>query len=147
MLIVLGFLLGWQKVNPKATGPAPEVLAIVLTLFATTQADRIERPNRSTLRGRLYTIGNWLIAASVLPTLTLAIALGFEARGATADYWTVGCVVAQCTCLLVPCRSGGCCRPRGAGSATVASCRPTLRTTGTSRRCAATTGGTPPPRR
>ena len=53
----------------------------MLTLFATTQADRIERPDRSTLRGRLYTIGNWLIAASVLPALTLAIALGFQARG------------------------------------------------------------------
>jgi hypothetical protein len=101
MLIVLGFLFFWQKVNPRASGPVPEVLAIVLTLFATTQADRIERPNRSTLRGRLYTIGNWLIAASVLPALTLAIALGFEARGATADYWAVGCVVAQAG-LLVP---------------------------------------------
>jgi len=101
MLVVLGFLLGWNAVNPKAMGPVPEVLAIVLTLFATTQADRIERPDRSTLRGRLYTIGNWLIAASVLPALTLAIALGFEARGATADYWAVGCVVAQ-VCLLVP---------------------------------------------
>jgi hypothetical protein len=95
MLIVLGFLLGWHAVNPKAMGPMPEVLAIVLTLFATTQADRIERPDRSTLRGRLYTIGNWLIAASVLPALTLAIALGFEARGPAAYYWTCGCIGAQ----------------------------------------------------
>ena len=89
MLIVLGFLLGWHAVNPHATGPAAEVLAIVLTLFATTQADRIERPDRSTLRGRLYTIGNWLIAASVLPALTLAIALGFQASGPAAYYWAV----------------------------------------------------------
>jgi len=102
MLIVLAFLIFWPAGNPKlATGPAPEVLAIVLTLFATIQADRIERPDRSTLRGRLYTIGNWLIAVSVLPALTLAIALGFEARGATAVSWGVGCVFAQ-FCLLVP---------------------------------------------
>ena len=101
MLIVLGFLLGWHAVNPKAPGPAAEVLAIVLTLFATTQADRIERPDRSTLRGRLYTIGNWLIAASVLPALTLAIALGFQARGTAADYWAIGCVAAQFYLLLV----------------------------------------------
>ena len=95
MLIVLGFLLGWHAANPHATGPASEVLAIVLTLFATTQADRIERPDRSTLRGRLYTIGNWLIAASVLPALTLAIALGFQVAGPTAYYWAGGCVGAQ----------------------------------------------------
>lgn len=101
MLVVLGFLLGWHAVNPKAPGPAAEVLAIVLTLFATTQADRIERPDRSTLRGRLYTIGNWLIAASVLPALTLAIALGFQARGMAADYWAIGCVAAQLYLLLV----------------------------------------------
>jgi len=101
MLVVLGFLLGWHAVNPKAPGPVAEVLAIVLTLFATTQADRIERPDRSTLRGRLYTIGNWLIAASVLPALTLAIALGFQARGTAADYWAIGCVAAQLYLVLV----------------------------------------------
>ena len=78
MLIVLGFLLGWHAVNPKALGPVPEVLAIVLTLFATTQADRIERPDRSTLRGQLFAMGNWLIGASVLPAITFAVALGFE---------------------------------------------------------------------
>jgi hypothetical protein len=101
MLGVLGFLLGWHAVNPNASGPAPEVLAIVLTLFATTQADRIERPDRSTLRGRLHTFGNWLIAASMLPALTLAIALGFEARGVAAYYWAAGCVGAQLCLVLI----------------------------------------------
>jgi hypothetical protein len=95
MVIVLGFLLAWHAVNAGASGPTPEVLAIVLTLFATIQADRIGRPDRSTLRGRLYTIGNWLIAASVLPSLTLAIALGFQAQGPAAYYWALGCVGAQ----------------------------------------------------
>jgi hypothetical protein len=101
MLGVFAFLLGWHSVNPKASGPVPEVLAIVLTLFATTQAGRIELPDRSTLRGRLYTIGNWLTAASMLPALTLAIALGFEAHGATAYYWAGGCVGAQLYLLLL----------------------------------------------
>jgi hypothetical protein len=91
MLGVLGFLLGWHAVNPSASGPSPEVLAIVLTLFATTQA----------LRGPLNMIGNGRTAAAVFPALTLAIALGFDARGATADYWAFGCVLAQ-VCLLLP---------------------------------------------
>jgi hypothetical protein len=95
MIIVLLFLLGWHAVRPNAPGPVSEVLAIVLTLFAATQADRIERPDRSTLRGRLSTIGNLMIAASVLPALTLAIALGFQASGPAADYWAVGCIGAQ----------------------------------------------------
>ena len=64
MIGVLAFLICWPIVNPKASAPTPEVLAIVLTLFATVQADRIERPDRSTLRGRLFALGNWLIAAS-----------------------------------------------------------------------------------
>jgi hypothetical protein len=95
MLGVLAFLVGWRYANPHASGPAPEVLAIVLTLFATTQAERIERPDRSTLRGRLYTVGNWLIAGSMLPALTLAIALAFEARGGAAYWWAGGCSAAQ----------------------------------------------------
>lgn len=92
---LLCFLIFWPVVNPKAAAPVPEVLAIVLTLFATIQADRIERPDRSTLRGQLFAMGSWLIGASVLPSLVLALALGFETRGGPADLWAFGCILAQ----------------------------------------------------
>jgi hypothetical protein len=98
---VLCFLLFWRVVNPRASAPVPEVLAIVLTLFATIQADRIERPDRSTLRGQLFAMGSWLIGASVLPSLALALALGFETRGVPADLWASGCVLAQLSLLIV----------------------------------------------
>lgn len=95
MLGVLGFLLFWRYVNAKAAPVSPEVLAIVLTLFATIQADRIERPDRATLRGQLFAIGNWLTAASVLPALTLAVALAFQPSRWPAVYWAAGCNIAQ----------------------------------------------------
>lgn len=95
MVSVLGFLVGWHLVNRMASVPSTEVLAIVLTLFATIQADRIERPDRSTLRGRLFAIGSWLVAGSVLPSLTLAIALAFQPQGRTAYQWASGCIAAQ----------------------------------------------------
>jgi hypothetical protein len=95
MVGILCFFLGWHIVNSKAPPPAPEVLAIVLTLFVTIQASRIERPDRSTLRGQLFAIGNWLIAASVFPAITLAIALAFHAEGRTAVLWTGGCILSQ----------------------------------------------------
>ena len=59
-------------------GPHPEVLAIVLVLFVTVQAGRIERPDRSTLRGQLSGTGSLLIAASVFPAAMLAVALAFD---------------------------------------------------------------------
>ena len=101
MIGVLCFLFFWPVVNPKAAAPAPEVLAIVLTLFATVQADRIERPDRSTLRGRLFAFGNWLIAASMLPAITLAVALAFKTEGRTAEFWAEGCIGAQIAFLLL----------------------------------------------
>ena len=96
MVVVLFFLFGWHFVRPDIS-PAPEVVAIVLTLFAAILATQIERPDRSTLRGQLYAFGNWLIAASMLPAVTLAIALAFAFRrgGWAAIFWTVGAVVFQ----------------------------------------------------
>lgn len=90
MVGVLAFLLFWQK-----AAPTPEVLAIVLTLFATIQASRIERPDRSTLQGQLFAIGNALIAASMLPPVTLAVVLAFRQGGSTAEIWAGGCCFAQ----------------------------------------------------
>jgi hypothetical protein len=98
---VLFFLFFWPIASPKSAAPAPEVLAIVLTLFATVQADRIERPDRSTLRGRLFAFGNWLIAASMLPAITLAVALAFQAHGRAAEFWAAGCIAAQIAFLLL----------------------------------------------
>ena len=100
MVAVLCFLFGWHFVRPFIA-PTPEVLAIVLTLFATIQASRIERPDRSTLRGQLYAFGNWLIAASMLPAVTLAVALAFAFRQGSwaAIYWTAGAVLFQAALL------------------------------------------------
>jgi hypothetical protein len=96
---LLCFQIFWPVVNPKATPPVPEVPAIVLALFATIRASRMGRPDRSTLRGKLFATGSWLIGASALPSLALALALGFAARGLSADLWVSGCIVAQFTAL------------------------------------------------
>jgi hypothetical protein len=96
MVGVLSFLLFWRK-----TAPTTEVLAIVLTLFATIQASRIERPDRSTLQGQLFAIGNALIAASMLPPVTLAVVLAFRPSGSTADIWAGCCCFAQLFLLLI----------------------------------------------
>lgn len=95
MLAVFFFLIGWRMVSP-----APEVLAIVLTLFAAIQAGRIERPDRSTLRGRLSAIGTYLIAISMFPPVTLAIALAFRPGGWVPETWTGACVLGQCVILI-----------------------------------------------
>lgn len=63
------------------TVPSPEVLASALTLFSVIQAGRIEIPDRSTLRGLLSGAGTWLIVASLLPTIFLAIMLAFDVSG------------------------------------------------------------------
>jgi len=91
---VLAFLLIWHLVN-NAAKPVPEVLAIVLTLFVTIQAGRIDRPDRSTLHGQLSGTGSLLIAASVFPAVTLAVALAFEPAWWAADIWAGVCVVIQ----------------------------------------------------
>jgi hypothetical protein len=83
MLVVLGFLLIaqiWHK-DLSGTGPSPEVLASVLTLFSAIQAGRIERLDRSTLRGMISSGATWLVVASILPTFMLAVFLAFRASG------------------------------------------------------------------
>ena len=73
--------------------PSAEVFAIVLTFFSAIQAGRIERPDRSTLHGLLSTVGNWLIVASILPTVMLAVVLAFHPSHAV--YWAVGGIALQ----------------------------------------------------
>jgi hypothetical protein len=91
---VLAFLLIWHLVN-NVSKPVPEVLAIVLTLFVTIQAGRIDRPDRSTLYGQLSGTGSLLIAASVFPAVMLAVALAFAPVWWAADIWAGVCVAIQ----------------------------------------------------
>ena len=91
---VLAFLLLWHLANHRAK-PVPEVLAIVLILFVTIQAGRIDRPDRSTLHGQLSGTGSLLIAASVFPAVMLAVALAFEPVWWVADIWAGVCVAIQ----------------------------------------------------
>jgi hypothetical protein len=72
-----------------------EVLAIVLTLFSAIQAGRIERSDRSTVRGRLAVRGNRLIVASIMPAVVLAVALAFSRSVTWAVAWAIGCIGAQ----------------------------------------------------
>ena len=93
---VLLFVVGWALVNPRATTPrSAEVLAIVLTLFATIQASRFERADRSTLRGELSAIGSWLIAGSMLPPLMLAVVFAFNPAAWVAAIWAAASIVLQ----------------------------------------------------
>jgi hypothetical protein len=96
MTVVLAvFLLSERFFKFSEKDISAEVLAIVLTLFSAIQAGRIERSDRSTVRGRLAVAGNKLIVASILPAVVLAVALAFS-RGATwAALWAVGCIGVQ----------------------------------------------------
>jgi hypothetical protein len=91
---VLLFLLGYAAAGSTAS-PAADVLAIVLTLFATIQASRIPGPDPSTLRGKLSLIGDWLMAGSMLPPLLLAVALAFQPLGWAAVSWAASFTALQ----------------------------------------------------
>ena len=82
MTVVLAFLVIGAG-RHRADSPSAEVLAGALTLFSAIQAGRIDHPDRSTLRGLLSAAGNWLVVASILPTIVLAVALAFNASGWT----------------------------------------------------------------
>jgi hypothetical protein len=58
-----------------------QLLATVLTLFSAVQAGRVEHPDGSTLRGLLSRAGYWIMLASVLPTVLLAMALAVVPAG------------------------------------------------------------------
>ena len=76
-LVVAGFF-AIAIFRPKGSErPSAEVLFGALTLFSAILAGRIQLPDRSTLRGLLSATGNWLIVASILPTVLLAVALAF----------------------------------------------------------------------
>ena len=94
MTVVLAFL-AISQVTKIGEILSPEVLAIVLTLFSAIQAGQMESPDRSTIRGLLSAAGNWLIAASILPAVILAVALAFSKGGWAPTIWAVICVCLQ----------------------------------------------------
>jgi len=90
--VVIGVLLLSEKVFKFSDQQvSAEVLAIVLTLFSAIQAGRIERSDRSTVRGRLAVAGNKLIVASILPAVVLAVALAFSRSVKWAVAWAAIC--------------------------------------------------------
>ena len=98
MVGILGSLIGWHLFSPKSSAH-PEVLAIVLTLFATIQAGRIEKPDRSTLQGQLSS-GTGMLAGIMLPPVVLAIALAFQPSVLAGSIWALACIASQLTFLL-----------------------------------------------
>ncbi len=94
MAIILVSIVGWHYFTHRSS-LSPEVAAIVLTLFVTIQADRMRRPDRTTLKGLLSSPGTLLIAPSMLPSLTLAVALSFGPAVLGGSLWAAGCIVGQ----------------------------------------------------
>jgi hypothetical protein len=72
VLSVLTALLVWDRARDNLQR---ELLATILTLFSAVQASRVEHPDGSTMRGLLSKASYWIMLASVLPTVLLAIAL------------------------------------------------------------------------
>ncbi len=95
MTVVLMFFVLAQAVGISGQQVSAEVLAFVLTLFSAVQAGRIERADRSTLRGLLAPAGNPLIIASILPTVILAVALAFSRSTIWAIAWASACTGLQ----------------------------------------------------
>lgn len=77
-LVVLGAVT--LLLTPLAIGHTnrenlAETLATVLTLFSAVQASRVEHPDTSTLRGLLSRASYWMMLASILPTVLLAVSI------------------------------------------------------------------------
>ena len=95
MAVVLIFFTIDQALSIREQQVSADVLAFVLTLFSAVQAGRLERADRSTVRGLLAPTGNPLILASILPTVVLAVALAFSLTATWAIAWAGGCIIAQ----------------------------------------------------
>jgi len=95
MAVVLAFFIAGQAIALDGGQVSAEVLAFVLTLFSAIQVGRIERSDRSTVRGMLAPAGNPLIVASILPTVILAVALAFSRTAPWAITWASSCICLQ----------------------------------------------------
>jgi len=80
-LIVLAVLMVLLLRKPPTNSNAVELLATILTLFSAVQASRVEHPDGSTLRGLLSKASYWVMLASVLPTVLLAMVLAVLPKG------------------------------------------------------------------
>jgi hypothetical protein len=94
MAVVLGFfvichLFHWLR--PDEQRASPEVIALVLTLFSAIQLGRIERSDRSIMRGVLVPAGSPLIIGTILPTVIFAVAIAI-----TRTFWWVVASAAIC---------------------------------------------------
>jgi hypothetical protein len=99
---ILIALIGWHFISPKTESLLhPEVLAIVLTLFATIQAARVERPDRSTLQGELSASGTGMLAASMLPPVALAVTLAFQPTALVASGWALAFIAVEASFLVL----------------------------------------------
>ena len=94
MTVVLAFL-AISGLTQHGAIVSTEVLAIVLTLFSAIQAGQMEASDHSTVRGLLSAAGNWLIAASILPAVILAVALAFFGGRWAPTIWAASCVALQ----------------------------------------------------
>lgn len=95
MSVVFGFFLIGSLSGIASQQVSAEVLAFVLTLFAAVQAGRMERPDRSTLRGLLAQASNPLIGILILPTVVLAAALAFSRGLLWVVGWALGAITFQ----------------------------------------------------
>jgi len=102
MVVVFGLFASEPLIGlAPGRGFSAGVLSFVLTLFAAIQVGRIERNDRSTLRGLLLPAGNPLIVLSILPPVVLASALAFMPSRAEAVIWAGASIGAQLTLLSV----------------------------------------------
>jgi hypothetical protein len=95
MSVVFVFFLIGSLYGIASEQVSAEVLAFVLTLFAAVQVGRMERPDRSTLRGLLAQASNLLIGILILPTVVLAVALAFSRGLLWGAGWALGCISFQ----------------------------------------------------
>jgi hypothetical protein len=95
MSVVFAFFLIGRLSGIASQQVSAEVLAFVLTLFAAVQAGRMERPDRSTLRGLLAQASNLLIGILILPTVVLAVALAFSRSLLWVACWALGAIAFQ----------------------------------------------------
>lgn len=95
MSVVFAFFVIASLSGIASQEVSAEVLALVLTLFAAVQVGRMERPDRSTLRGRLAQASNPLIGFLILPTVVLAVALAFSRGLLWGTGWAAGCIAFQ----------------------------------------------------
>jgi hypothetical protein len=95
MTVVLLFIVLGRALSISSENVSAEVLAFVLTLFSAVQVGRLERADRSSMRGLLAPAGNPLILASILPTVVLAVALAFSRSATWAIAWAAGCIAGQ----------------------------------------------------